>query len=418
MGDPAPTKCAFVEAPAGCAGDMFLGALVDLGVEPSFFQDLADRMGLDDVRVSAERVTRHALAATKVDVIVGGVAVEGAQDVHQHPPDDAHATNSGDHPHGHTTLADITERLSRLGSLDERPWSDALAAFRALAQAEATVHGTTPEAVHFHEVGAADALVDIVGTCAGLHHLGVEQVQVGALPWGSGTIRCAHGEMPNPAPATVLLLQGHPTMPSPATYEQVTPTGAALVRVLAKRHVVPAGFTPSGTGLGAGTHPGEGLPNVVRITLGDVTAPAIRDTVCLLETNLDDVSGQVIARTMERLFEEGALDAWTTAVSMKKGRPGVVISVLCRPADQARLEAVLFRETPTLGVRAQQLARTVLARHEESVSTPWGDVRVKVRQGPGGREATPEYEDCRRLADEHDVPIRKVIDAALQTWMV
>ena len=406
-----PGLCAYVEAPSGIAGDMLLGALVELGVEPAFFQSLADRMALSGVRIEARTVQRNALAATKVDVVVDGEPVEGDADVHH-----AHETNSGHHPHGHTTLADVTQRLARLGPLDQRPWADALAAFGALAEAEAHVHGTTVDEVHFHEVGAADALVDIAGACAGFHQLGIERVVVGALPWGKGTIQCAHGEMPNPAPATVHLLAGHPTVASDATFEQVTPTGAALVRVLASETTLPAGFVPTATGLGAGSHPGAGLPNVVRVTLGTVAAAAQRERVCQLDTNLDDVSGQVVGRAVEQLLAEGALDAWTTSVSMKKGRPGIVISVLCRPQDRARMEAVLFRETPTLGVRGHVAERAILARHQESVKTPWGPVRVKVRQGPDGPEATPEYDDCRKLADEHDVPVRRVIEAALGIW--
>ena len=404
---------AFVEAPSGCAGDMFLGALVSLGLDVSFLQDVADRMGLSDVSVSAHAVTRQGIAATHVAVAVGQRAVTGERDVHVH----SHVTHSGHHPHGHTSLADVTARIERLGPLDEPPWCDALATFRALAQAEATVHDTTPEAVHFHEVGAADALVDIVGTCAGLHALGVTSVVVGPLPWGRGTIQCAHGTMPNPAPATVHLLRGHPTVPSDATFEQVTPTGAALVRHLAHATALPDGFVPSTSGFGAGTHPGQGVPNLVRVTLGRVpTTHPPEQNVCLLETNLDDTSGQVVARAVEQALSAGALDAWTTPVHMKKGRPGVVVSVLCHPSDRAAMEAVLFRETPTLGIRRQQVARTVLPRHDERVQTPWGEVRVKVRNGVNGREATPEYADCARLADEHDVPIQRVIQAAIGAW--
>lgn len=413
---PSQALCAFLDAPAGCAGDMFLGALVALGVEPAFFQDLADRMGLDDVTVAASPVTRGAFAATKVDVVLRGVPVDTHGDVHH---THHHETSSGHHPHGHTTLADVTARLARLGDLEQAPWSQAHAAFRALAEAEAKVHGTTPEAVHFHEVGAADALVDIAGTCAGLHHLGVRRVVAGPLPWGQGTIDCAHGTMPNPAPATVELLTGHPTVPSTAQYEQVTPTGAALVRVLSSGTAPPPGFTPTQVGIGAGTHPGEGLPNVVRIVLGTMDdAPTPRETVLLLETNLDDASGQVIGRALERLLAEGALDVWTTPVTMKKGRPGVIVSALCPVAARARVEAVFFRETPTLGVRVQHVERSVLPRTVETVETPWGTVRVKVRTGPDGREATPEYDDCRQRADEHDVPVRRVLEAALQSWRV
>ncbi len=306
--------------------------------------------------------------------------------------------------------------LEGLGPLDEGPVASAAAAFRALAEAEARVHGAQPHTIHFHEVGAADALVDIAGTCVGLHHLGVRKVHVSPLPWGRGTVETAHGTLPIPAPATALLLEGHPVMPSDETFEQVTPTGAALVRALGRGHHVPPGFVPQSTGLGAGSREGTRLPNVVRLVLGDVGASLAHDEAVLLETNVDDVTGQVAAHAVERALDGGALDAWWMAVTMKKGRPGLVLSVLARPEDAGRLEALLFRETPTLGVRRRAVDRSVLPRRFEEVATPWGTVRMKVREGPAGVEATPEFEDCRHLAEKNDLAVRQVIEAAHAAW--
>jgi uncharacterized protein (TIGR00299 family) protein len=289
--------------------------------------------------------------------------------------------------------------------------------FRALAEAEGRVHGVAPDEVGFHEVGALDALVDIVGGCVGLHALGVSEVRVGALPWpAGGSVSFAHGALPLPAPAVALLLLGQPTFPSGEHVEQVTPTGAALASALSRGSEVPVGFVPEAVGLGAGTREGGRLPNVLRLVIGAV-GPAVEalDAV-LLETNLDDATGQTLAQAIERALSEGALDAWAVPATMKKGRPGHVLSVLARPADVARLERVLFEETPTLGVRRHAVARTALARHHVEVQTPFGSVRVKVRSGPRGPEATPEHDDCRRLAEVRGVPLRTVQEAALKAW--
>jgi uncharacterized protein (DUF111 family) len=242
--------------------------------------------------------------------------------------------------------------------------------------------------------------------------LGATEVRVSPLPWPSGTTTMAHGTLPLPAPAVVHLLAGHPTFPSGETYEQVTPTGAALVKALSRGTAPPVGFVPRAVGVGAGTHPGGRLPNVLRLVLGETEEGGAATDAVLLETNLDDASGQAAARAIERALAEGALDAWATPVVMKKGRPGLVLSLLALPADAARLEVLLFRETTTLGVRRRAVARTVLARRHVTVKTPWGEVRLKVREGPDGPEATPEYEDCRLLAERHAIPWRRVADAA------
>ena len=419
------TKVAYVDAPAGCSGDMFLGALVDLGLPLAVLEELVDRLGLEGVEVRAQRVMRGALAATKVDVCRDGAPIEGRDDVHLRHAQGDDVAGHGEHDHGHDhgahahgrTLADILHALGEAGDLAQAPYATAAEAYRHLARAEARVHGTTPEAVHFHEVGAADALVDVAGTCVGLHHLGVEAVYVSALPWGSGSVQTQHGRLPLPAPATVLLLEGHPTVPSSETYEQVTPTGAALVKALSTGRRPPAGFVPLRTGYGAGTYDRSSMANVLRIVLGEVPPQAAgTDEVVLLETHLDDVSGQVVAYALEQALAAGALDAWFTAITMKKGRPGVLLSVLAAPGDAAGLEALLFRETPTLGIRRRTMARSVLSRRHVTVATPWGAVRVKVRTTPAGDEATPEYEDCRALAERQGVPLADVQRAAYDAW--
>lgn len=400
------TRIAYIDATAGIAGDMCLGALVDCGLDVDVLSRVARDLALGDLEVRVERVMKGPIAATKVDVVLGGEPIVGAGDTHGHHG--AHASR---------TLAEVLDVLGRLGDLDARPLCHARRAFELLAEAEGRVHGKAPSEVHFHEVGAADALVDIAGTCIGLHALGVERVYVSALPWSTGTVRAAHGTMALPAPATAFLLEGRPTTGAGEAFEQVTPTGAALVRALAEVGAVPPAFTPARTGFGAGTHPGGRLPNVVRITVGESAVGSIgADTVVELATNLDDATAQVTARAVQQVLSAGALDAWIVPATMKKGRPGAVLHVLVEPADVARIEALLFAETPTLGVRHHAAERSVLARRHEPVETPWGPVRMKVRETPAGPEATPEHDDCRDLADAHDVPLRRVIEAAQRAW--
>jgi uncharacterized protein (TIGR00299 family) protein len=402
---------AWLDVSAGVAGDMCLGALVDAGLPLAALSEVVAALGLDGVRLEARRVTKGPLVATKVDVRLP----QGAS----HPHDHAHVHGPGDdhgHDHGHRTLSDVLGLLRAAKGLPAEGVADAVRTFTLLAEAEGRVHGVAPEEIRFHEVGALDALVDVAGTCVGLRRLGVLEVRAGPMPWFTGRVRAAHGELPLPAPAVAHLMSGHPTWPSGETFEQVTPTGAALVRALSRGALPPVGFVPRTVGLGAGDHPGGRLPNVVRLVLGEVEdEPEVSDAV-LLETNLDDATGQQIGHAIEAALEAGALDAWAAPVTMKKGRPGVVLSVLAAPSDVAALEASLFRETPTLGVRRRTVARTVLARRAVLVTTPYGPIHVKVRTTPTGEEATPEYEECRLAGERTGVAWRRVAEAALGAW--
>jgi len=416
------TTVAFLDVSAGVAGDMCLGALVDAGLPLAALEEVVAALGLEGVRLRARAVRRGAFAATKVDVLLpgrpepapeasGGPTAAGGA----HPP-----VHAGDHPHDaphpHRRLGDVLSVLRDAKGLPAEAVADAVRTFTLLAQAEGRVHGIAPEDVHFHEVGAVDALVDVVGTCVGLSRLGVREVRASALPWFTGRVRTAHGELALPAPAVVHLMEGHPTYPSGESYEQVTPTGAALVRALARGHLPPPGFVPRRTGVGAGDHPGGRLANVVRLVLGDA-GPAWSPTdAILLETNLDDATGQEIGHAIERALASGALDAWAVPSVMKKGRPGVVLSILAEPAAAAALEALLLRETPTLGVRRHVVERHVLPRRLVQVTTSYGPVQVKVRTTPGGDEGSPEYEDCRLVATRAGVSWREVAAAALAAW--
>ncbi len=413
-------RVCYIDAPAGLSGDMFLGALIDAGLSPDVLTALPARLGLPHVEVRITKTERAAFAATKVDVLVNDKHVTPAIDVHQRAFDshDGHDHDHG-HNHVHRTLADVLHILSHAGSLEIGPLATAARAFRLLAEAEAAVHGTDVERVHFHEVGAADAIVDIAGTCIGFAELGVSRLAVSPLPWGTGTVHGAHGEMPIPAPATVRLLTGLATFPSGETYEQVTPTGAALVRALVTDEALPNDFCPEHVGMGAGHHPGGRLANVLRLVIGTVATirkPEAGEAL-LLETNLDDCTGEQMGYVIERALALGALDAWATPSTMKKGRPGVVLSVLTNRAHRETLEALLFEETTTLGIRASTVTRSTLPRRLQQVMTPWGLVQVKVRTLPSGEErASPEYEDCATIAHTHGVALRDVMDAAMLAY--
>lgn len=417
----AVTTVAHLDVSAGVAGDMCLGALVDAGLPLSALEEIVDALGLaQDVRLTARRVHRGPVAATKVDVVLPGSlpAPEAAGPrVPTHPHEHEHAHGHGHgHAHEHRTLRDVLALVRGARGLPSEGLADAVRAFTLLAEAEGRVHGIAPDDVHFHEVGALDAIVDVVGTCVGLRRLGVLEVRASALPWSSGTVRAAHGALPLPAPATMNLLVGLPTYPSGETFEQVTPTGAALVRSLARGVGTPPGFVPRAVGLGAGDHPGGRLPNVVRLVLGEVGGDATPTDVVELSTNLDDATGQEVGHAIEQALAAGALDAWAVPATMKKSRAGVVLSVLVEAAQVDAVEAVLLRETPTLGLRRHRVARTVLPRRAVAVPTPFGPVHVKVRTTPSGDEATAEYDDCRLAAERTGRSWREVAAAAVAAW--
>jgi uncharacterized protein (TIGR00299 family) protein len=288
----------------------------------------------------------------------------------------------------------------------------ALAIFSALAEAEARVHGIAVERVHFHEVGAVDAIVDIVGTAAGLHRLGVGRVTCSPLPLGSGVVETDHGRLPLPAPATLELLRGVPLVPAGVAWETVTPTGAAIVHALVEEFCQLPAMRVESIGHGAGNDRRGGLPNVLRALLGTSDGFGT-DRVALLEAHLDDLNPEHFEYLMERLFEAGALDVSLLHLQMKKNRPGFAIRVVARPAERCALARILFRESTTLGVRVAELERLVLAREERRVATPHGRIRVKITRDDDGR-ATPsaEYEDCKAAARRSGVPLREVVRAA------
>ena len=375
---------------SGAAGDMLLGALIDLGLPLEVLQAELGKMDLSGYELEAERQMRAGISGTRL-----------------HVRDLARAQPARHLPH--------IRRLLEGSRLSPTVQAKSLAVLERLARAEARVHGVPVEEVHFHEIGAVDTLVDVVGFIAGLEHLGVERVYASSVPLGSGFVQTEHGLLPVPAPATAALLaeSGAPVRPHPAQTEILTPTAAALLAELAAFGLPPMRVRAVGYGFGEKEFP---WPNAVRAWLGEREEAAARETVYLIECNLDDATGEVLGYAMERLFAAGALDVWFTPVQMKKNRPGVVLSALTRPEGADALAAVILRETPTLGVRMRPVERVVADRREARVETEWGAVRVKEKWLDGRRvAASPEYEDCARIARERGIPLQDVYAAVLRS---
>jgi hypothetical protein len=393
-------RVAYFDAFSGVSGDMTVGALLDLGFALDAVRDAVTTLKLPGVELSSERVQRNGIAATKFHVHVHGEPADRAG--HHHPH----------HPHGHRAYRDVRDLLA--GSALAAPVRErSLAVFAALARAEGRVHGVDPEAVTFHEVGALDAIVDVVGSVLGLLTLGVEVIHVAPLPLGQGRVDTAHGTLPVPGPAVTELLRGFRVRAEDGAHELVTPTGAALVAALASRDPPPE-LRPEAVGYGAGERTLADRPNLLRIVLGTPVVAAQVEDIVVIEATIDDLSPQLYEHVLERLLAAGARDAFLQPVVMKKSRPGTTLRVLADPADRERLAALVFAETSTIGLRWTTWHRIVLRREERTVETPYGAVRVKIAHAPDGtRNLAPEFEDCRRLATERGVALKTVHQAAL-----
>ena len=338
---------------------------------------------------------------------------------HEHKHSRAGAPAPHSHEHGRG-LSEIREIIKK-AAISDTARQTAISIFEALGTAEAKIHGTSIEKVHFHEVGAVDAMVDIVCAAVGAEALGVDEIICSPLNVGGGSVKCAHGTFPVPAPATVELLKDAPVYSTGIQAELVTPTGAAIVKTLATRFAAFPEMKIERSGYGAGSRDLTGTPNVVRLTLGEakstLAAKTSSETITVLEANLDDLNPQVFGYVMDRLFEDGALDVFGMPVQMKKNRPGALLTVLCKPEDASNLTRLIFAETTTLGVRRRDERRETLARRWENVSTPWGEVRIKIASMNGtDTNCAPEYEDCRRIAAEHHVPLKTVIQEATRAY--
>ncbi|HSB41375.1 MAG TPA: nickel pincer cofactor biosynthesis protein LarC [Methylomirabilota bacterium] len=380
-------RLAYFDCPSGASGDMILGALVDAGAPFDVLARELAGLGVDGYRLERREVIKAGFRATKVDVAL--------------------ARHEGGH-RGLREILDILER-SRLG-----PPVREMAAriFRRLAEVEARVHGTTPERVHFHDVGAVDAIVDVTGACLGLHLLGVHAVHVGALPVGGGFVEGPHGRIPIPGPATAELLKGFPTLDPGIRRELLTPTGAAILTTLAAGAGAMPAMRVAAVGYGAGTMDLD-TPNVLRVFVGEATDTVPTETILQMETTVDDMSPQLYEPLLERLLEAGALDVFLTPVIMKRSRPGVVLTALCEPSLVADLSRLLFEESPTIGVRWTAYQRRRLDRELVRLDTAYGPVTFKVSRLEGRVvTVTPEFEEVRRIARERGVPVREVLEQA------
>ena len=456
---------AYLDCITGIAGDMCLGALVDAGVPLDYLREQLGRLGIAEAfQLQAEPVCRNGQQATKVWVRLTSPESESG---HSTSAEVAHGADPAGSAHAHAGrhLSEIEGAIAQ-AQLPARAAAWSLAVFRQLAIAEGAVHGIAPEQVHFHEVGAIDAIVDIVGTCLGLDWLGIDQLCCSPLPTGGGTVRAAHGLLPVPAPAVLKLwqLRQVPIYHNGINRELVTPTGAAIATTLATHFGPPPAMTLKTVGLGAGSRDLP-LPNILRLWIGSgelteagqVTlakfsaldqatteltrsalspsppppqpspeppansAAVIQETLCVLETQVDDLNPQAIGYLFDVLFAAGAVDVFTQAIGMKKYRPGILITVLCLPEQAAACEAALFRETTTLGVRRRLQQRAILPRSHQQIQTAYGPVRVKVAwiaEGDGKRigNVQPEYADCAKIAQQQSLPWYEVQRLAIHHW--
>src|ERR1051326_2947256 len=465
-------RIAYLECFSGISGDMFLGALLDAGVPSEVFTRTVEALGVD-ARLEISRVDRSGISATKLDVIAAGEkelpreefwekALSTQQSafspakpspvahVHSHEQEHAHAhahshghehshshgsADSHDHEHDHVQkhehgskhshshrgLKEIREIIHTAG-ISQSAKDRAIKIFEALGAAEAKVHNTDIEKIHFHEVGAIDAIVDIVCASVGAEALGVDEWIFSPLNVGGGTVVCAHGAFPIPAPATLELLKNAPVYSGEIQKELVTPTGAAIVNVLASRFSQFPAMKTEKTGYGAGTRNFKNSPNVLRISVGETAeaqeSPFPMEEITVLEANVDDMTPQVFGYVMEQALQNGALDAFGTPVQMKKSRPGMLLTVLCRTEDSQKLTKLVLAETTTLGVRMRKESRAALTRRHVSVNTRWGAVRMKLANLNGSiSNYAPEYEDCRQIAKEQKVPLKTVMQEAIKVYL-
>jgi pyridinium-3,5-bisthiocarboxylic acid mononucleotide nickel chelatase len=380
-------KIAYLDCASGISGDMTLGALVDAGVDLETLNAGIATLGIPGVRLAATTVKKKGFRATQITV--------------EHEPEHKHR-----HLHHITAMIDASAITPRQKELAHR-------IFRRLAEAEAKVHNSTIEKVHFHEVGAVDSIADIVGAAIGWDLLGVDRVVASNVPTGTGFIQIAHGRCSIPAPATAELLKGVPLAESQVQCELTTPTGAAILATLVSSYGPVPAMTIEKIGYGAGQKDLEEQANLLRLLVGQAASESNSEPLWVLETNLDDASGELVGHTIARLWEAGALDVYTTAIQMKKNRPGVKLSVLAAADHAAALEAILFQETTTLGVRRFKVDRNRLRREPHQVETEWGAVvGVLAWLDAGTARFSPEYEACRRIAEARKVPLRVIYEAA------
>ena len=412
------SKVLYVDCFSGASGDMILGALIDAGLPIEALREALGSLALGDVRLRADRVERSGIGATSFTV-EGGTDANAKGDSHEeHHHHDEHRHDDGQHHH-HRGLSEIC-RMVDGSSLSDAAKTRAKRLFRRLAETEAEIHQMPVEKVHLHEVGAVDSIIDIAGAVFGLERLGVDRIVVSPLNVGSGTVTCEHGVMPVPAPATARLIEGVPVYSSGPAVELLTPTGALILTDYADAFGAMPAMTIRQSGYGAGDREFPDHPNLLRVLIGDEEQAGGHERVVLLECEIDDMNPQIFGVLMDRLYAAGALDVYFVPVQMKKNRPGTLVSIVARPEDRPALSEIVFRETTTIGVRFIEMDRERLDRESVDVETPLGTVRVKVARRAGAAavvNATPEFEDCVRLAGEHGLSVKEVQAIASKAYL-
>ena len=431
------TKTLYFDCFSGASGDMALGALIDLGLPIDGLRQVLASLGIEHGAIAADRVLRAGVSATKFRFQEPELAVAGRADrrhdrshshepshEHPHPHETGHAhaweepgARHASHPEHHHSLEEIHGYIER-SALSAGGKARAQSMFRRLAEAEAAIHDVPLERVHLHEVGALDSIVDIVGVVYGMEWLGAADVVSSPVNVGSGTVRCAHGVFPVPAPATARLLLGVPVYAGEVARELTTPTGALVVTEYAQRFGALPAMRIERIGYGAGGRDNPQHPNVLRLVLGAVDEATPAETVVAIECEIDDMNPQLFGPLMDRLYQAGALDVFYAAVQMKKNRPGTLVTVIAPPEQRAAINGVLFTDTTTIGVRYREMQRERLAREIRVVDTPLGRIRFKVAMRDGQvMNASPEFDDCARVAAERGVPIKQVQARAIKAWL-
>jgi len=435
----------YVDCFSGISGDMIVGALADLGVNPSTFEWELSKMELGDFHLHFERQIRRGIAGVKFDVHSGATHVEDAPDSHDEhdEPHHDHSHESkadpgcdadhahhhrqhkeGDQPHQHTQggpsqgkgLSDIRSLIQE-SDLSDFVKKHAISIFQRIGEAEAKIHGTSIEQIQFHEIGALDSIVDIVLASVGIEALQVERVYFSSLNDGTGSVSCSHGQYPLPSPATLEILKGIPISQISVPFELITPTGAAIVAEFQHSVGILPGMRPEKIGYGVGKRDLPERPNILRAVLGQMEQEQTLEPVLELQANIDDLSPEILGAAQERLFKAGALDVFLVPIQMKKNRPGTIITVLCRPNDREAMQEILFAETSTFGIRYREMDRVTLEREIVQVETSAGAIQLKVGRRHGRIvQVSPEFESCNRAARESQQPLKRIYQIALQAF--
>ena len=386
-------KIAYFDCFSGAGGDMITAAMLDAGLGEELLMRQISTLGIHDIKLKVSQTTRCGIKALRFEPLAP-------------------------HQHHHRHLADILHIINSSG-ISQSAKERAVEVFKKLAAAEAHVHGTDIESVHFHEVGAVDSIVDIVSACIGIEQLKIEKVYCSPLALGGGTVKSEHGILPVPAPATAELVKNVPTFGGPEQVELLTPTAAAILTTFATSFGTMPAMTIEKIGHGAGSRDSKTLPNIVRLVIGETTTEAATDSdyVMLLEVNCDDITGELAGHIVERLMTMGVLDAFTTPISMKHSRPAILLSAICKPQDAPQIENFLFEQGVTLGIRRQIIQRSILNRDFVTVATAYGDIKIK-RGFLGGKVVftKPEFSDCEKAAIENKIPVKAVIIAAITAY--